>query len=84
MNSGAAVVADRTTFWEKNFEEGEDILTYTFPRLKELAPAVGQLLEEPDIRTQLAAAGRTRVRKNFSADVVASRIIQLANEFHQR
>jgi glycosyltransferase involved in cell wall biosynthesis len=84
MSSGAAVVADRTTFWEKNFEEDEEILTYTFPRVTELGPAVQNLLENPEMRDQVADAGRYKVRKNYSANIVASRIIQLANEFHQR
>ncbi|HEV2147380.1 MAG TPA: glycosyltransferase [Longimicrobiaceae bacterium] len=60
--------------------DGETGLTVPPADPAALAAAVNRLLDDPDLRARLGRAGRTRVREEFSQEVMTERMLRLYRE----
>jgi glycosyltransferase involved in cell wall biosynthesis len=80
MASGVAVVASHLSGIPELVEDGVTGLTVAPGDETGLAAAIGALLDDPDRRAILAAAGRRRVEAEFDLDRNAARLVAMFRE----
>jgi len=78
MGLGRAVVTARTPAVEEFFTDGENIVLCDEPSAETLARAVLGLSRDPDRRERIARAGLALVRRDFTPEAVARRLVRIA------
>jgi len=77
MAMGQAVVTARTPAVEEFFADGENIVLCGEPMAETAAEAVLALKGDPSRRERIARAGRELVRREFSPEAIASRLVDI-------
>lgn len=81
MLNGAVAVTDGNAYYEKEFEENKNIITYSWGRLNELPGKIYDLLENEEKREGIAEEGFKEATKNHTWAVRALSIIQMVETF---
>jgi glycosyltransferase involved in cell wall biosynthesis len=84
MACNRAVVATAISGVRELVADGETGMLVTPGRADELAAAIDRLLRDPQLRSDLASAGRARVRREFDIDRSAGQLAELFNEIEER
>jgi hypothetical protein len=75
MKLGTACVTDTNRFYENNFKDGEDIITFSWRGIEELPHKIMNIKD--DNLFEIASAGRTNVDKNYSVVENAKKILEI-------
>lgn len=78
MGIGRAVVTRRVPAVEEFFTDGENIVLCDEPLAETLAHAVLSLSRDPGLRDRIARAGQALVRRDFTPEAVARRLVGIA------
>ncbi len=76
MLNGAVVLTDPSTYYHKNFVDGEDSLTFDWKHLDELPEKVIKLLVDEDRMQRVADLGRKKALENHTWTSRAKKIIE--------
>lgn len=77
MINGAPVITDKSLFYDEAFEEGKDILTYSFTDLEKLPEKVHKYLNNTEALWNLSKNARRKVQENYTWEHKARQIIEL-------
>jgi glycosyltransferase involved in cell wall biosynthesis len=72
--SGKPVIGARVGAIPSVIDEGEDGLLAAYGDAGDLAQAISQLVQNPEQRARLGAAGRRKVLENYTWDIVTDRV----------
>lgn len=75
MKLGTACVTDTNRFYENNFKDGEDIITFSWRGIEELPHKIMNIKD--DNLFEIASAGRNNVDKNYSVVKNAKKILEI-------
>jgi glycosyltransferase involved in cell wall biosynthesis len=81
MASGCAVVASNVGGNPELIELGETGLLFERDNAEDLARQLSRLIDNPDLRSAVAQAGRDRIAKEFSLKVSTNRMQAIYDEF---
>ena len=76
MLNGAVVLTDPSTYYHKNFVDGEDSLTFDWKHLDELPEKIVKLLSDEDRMQNMANLGRKKALENHTWKHRAEKIIE--------
>lgn len=77
MINGAAVVSDKSLFYNQEFEEGKDIISYSFTKLDELPNQIHNYLNDTQKLWNIAKNAQKKVNEKFTWEHKARQIIEL-------
>lgn len=77
MINGAPVITDKSLFYDKEFEEGKDILTYSWTQLSNLPEKVHKYLNNTEALWNISKNARKKVYENYTWEHKAKQIIEL-------
>lgn len=77
MINGAPVITDKSLFYDKAFEDGKDILTYSFTYLDSLPEKVYKYLNNTEALWNISQNSRKKVLENYTWENKAKQIIEL-------
>lgn len=77
MINGAPVITDRSLFYDKAFEEGKDILTYSWTDLSKLPEKVHKYLNDTEALWNISQNARRKVQENYTWEHKAKQLIEL-------
>ena len=80
MLQKSVVVTDRTTYLEKNFVNGEDLLMFDLGHLQELSEQIRELLDDEDKRKRMAENGYRKASQNHTWKQRAEKILEFIEE----
>jgi hypothetical protein len=66
MLAGAVLVTDDTTYLKGRYDDGKDMLIFRLERLEELLGRVRELIENDELRRQIAENGREKTEKHHT------------------
>jgi len=81
MLNGAVAVTDCNTYYEKEFAENKNIVTYSWGKLSELPDKIYDLLENEEKQERIAEEGYKEATKNHTWTARALSIIQMVETF---
>ncbi|WP_459478689.1 glycosyltransferase family protein [Clostridium saccharoperbutylacetonicum] len=77
MINGAPVITDKSLFYDKEFEEGKDIITYSWTDLSRLPEKVNNYLNNTEALWNISKNARKKVQENYTWEHKARQIIEL-------
>ncbi len=77
MINGAAVISDKSLFYDENFVEGKEILTYSWNHLDSMVQMVQKALDNPYELWEISRNARKKVKEKFTWEHKAKEIIEL-------
>lgn len=79
MINGAPVITDRSLYYNEEFVEGKDIITYSWNNLDQIADKINDYLEKPELLWRIAQNGREKMLERHTWVHRAKEIIDLYN-----
>jgi glycosyltransferase involved in cell wall biosynthesis len=77
MINGAPVITDKSLFYDKEFEEGKDIITYSWTDLSRLPEKVNNYLNNTEALWNISKNARKKVQEKYTWEHKARQIIEL-------
>ncbi|AQR96968.1 glycosyltransferase [Clostridium saccharoperbutylacetonicum] len=77
MINGAPVISDKSLFYDKEFEEGKDIITYSWTDLSRLPEKVNNYLNNTEALWNISINARKKVQEKYTWEHKARQIIEL-------
>lgn len=77
MINGAPVISDKSLFYNEEFEEGKEIITYSWTKLDELPGQVNDYLKDNEKLWEISRNARKKVLERFTWEHKAEQIIEL-------
>lgn len=77
MINGAPVITDKSLFYDKEFEEGKDILNYSWADLDRLPEKVHKYLNDTESLWNISQNARKKVQEKYTWEHKAKQIIKL-------
>lgn len=77
MINGAPVISDKSLFYNEVFEEGKDIITYSWTKLNDLPGQVNEYLKDNEKLWEISQNARKKVLERFTWEHKAEQIIEL-------
>lgn len=77
MINGAPVITDNSLYYNNNFEDGKDILTYSWNKLGDLPDKINEYLSSPQKLWQISKNARRNVLANHTWEDRAKQIIEI-------
>ena len=84
MSCGSLALVSRGAAVHEAFTDGEDAVLFASRNPEDLADKVELLLQQPELRTQIAARGMAMVRQKFSWDRYAENVEKACQDVLQR
>lgn len=69
MLQGAVSLCDANPFFQSNFDQHLDLVTYMWENLSDLTDRIGQLSKDDEARSRMALSGQERVRTGHTWEV---------------
>lgn len=77
MINGAPVITDKSLFYDKEFEEGKDIITYSWTDLDKLPEKMHNYLNNTEALWNISKNARKKVQEKYTWEHKAKQIIEL-------
>lgn len=77
MINGVPIISDKSLFYNEEFEEGKEIITYSWTKLDELPGQVNDYLKDNEKLWEISRNARKKVLERFTWEHKAEQIIEL-------